>query len=97
MTDSVGKSQANAGLARACRTCGADISSAHRLARFCKAHAPKKTAPGRSMRSAVNAKCKDCIYDPLSGLGSWRQQTDACTATDCPLFDFRPRSTARSA
>ena len=31
-----------------------------------------------SMRNAINAKCKDCLYDPVDG-GNWRQQVEACT------------------
>jgi hypothetical protein len=45
-----------------------------------------------SLRAAINAKCKDCIYDPLSGLGNWRQQVGACTAKTCPLWPVRPLS-----
>lgn len=45
-----------------------------------------------SLRKAINAKCKDCIYDPLSGLGTWRQQTEACPAKTCPLWPVRPIS-----
>lgn len=45
-----------------------------------------------SLRKAINAKCKDCIYDPLSGLGTWRQQTEACPAKTCPLWPVRPVS-----
>jgi len=44
------------------------------------------------MRKAVNNKCKECIYDPLSGLGTWRQQVEGCTSTDCPLYPVRPLS-----
>jgi hypothetical protein len=44
------------------------------------------------LRAAINAKCKDCIYDPLSGLGTWRQQVEGCTCTDCPLWPVRPKS-----
>lgn len=43
-------------------------------------------------REAVNAKCKDCIYDEHSGLGNWRQQVEACPMKDCPLYDLRPIS-----
>jgi len=46
----------------------------------------------KSLRKSINDKCKDCIYDPLSGLGTWRQQTEGCTATECPLYEVRPRS-----
>ena len=45
-----------------------------------------------SMRAAINAKCKDCIYDPESALGTWRQQVEACTIEDCPLWLLRPVS-----
>lgn len=43
-----------------------------------------------SMRQAINNMCKACIYDQEAGFGTWRQQTEACTAKTCPLFDFRP-------
>jgi hypothetical protein len=44
------------------------------------------------LRAAINAKCKDCIYDPLSGLGTWRQQVEGCTCLNCPLWLVRPVS-----
>ena len=43
-----------------------------------------------SLRNAINAKCRDCIYDPKSGLGTWRQQVSLCTVYACPLWQFRP-------
>ena len=46
--------------------------------------------PKRSMRAAIDAFCKQCIYDPIGGSGTWRQQVEACTAVKCPLYDFRP-------
>ena len=46
-------------------------------------------------QQAINEKCKDCIYDPKSGLGTWRQQVEGCTMTDCALFAFRPRAYKR--
>ncbi|MFZ2804321.1 MAG: hypothetical protein WA001_03785 [Patescibacteria group bacterium] len=45
-----------------------------------------------SLRAAINAFCKWCIHDPGCGGGTWRQQVDACEATDCPLHAVRPRS-----
>ncbi len=43
-----------------------------------------------SLRSAVNRKCKECLYD--SGeRGGWRQQIEACTSSSCPLFNVRPK------
>jgi hypothetical protein len=53
--------------------------------------APRK--PAVKWRERVNAKCRDCIYDPKSGLGTWRQQVEACPSTSCPLWDIRPKST----
>ena len=42
------------------------------------------------LRKAIAAKCKDCIYDPESGLGTWRNQVYLCTAKECPLYPVRP-------
>jgi hypothetical protein len=51
------------------------------------------TAPNsrqsRSLRAAVNAKCKECIFDP-GVAGTWRQQVAGCTSPKCPLFLARP-------
>jgi hypothetical protein len=47
-----------------------------------------------SFRKLVNAKCKQCTYDP-HGVGNWRQQVGACTVKSCPLWDARPRSEPR--
>jgi hypothetical protein len=46
-------------------------------------------------QKAINAKCKDCIFDPVGG-GSWRQQVERCTSTDCALFEHRPRPVVRN-
>jgi hypothetical protein len=48
--------------------------------------------PKRSMRVAINAMCRACIYDPAAGFGTWRQQVQVCTSLDCPLWEFRPVS-----
>lgn len=45
-----------------------------------------------SLRRAINAKCRECIYDPRGGGGTWKQQVEACTATGCPLYPVRPLS-----
>ena len=45
-----------------------------------------------SLRKAIDAMCKECIYDEHSGLGNWRQQVTACPATRCPLHEVRPLS-----
>ena len=52
---------------------------------------PRNTVK-RSLRSAINAKCKECIYDPIAGGGTWRSQVTECTSVTCPLFDVRPTS-----
>lgn len=43
------------------------------------------------MRSAIDEKCKDCIYDQKAP-GNWRQQVTACTIKSCSLWPFRPLS-----
>jgi hypothetical protein len=43
-----------------------------------------------SMRKAINDKCKECIYDAVSGTGTWRQQVEACTSRSCSLYAVRP-------
>lgn len=47
-----------------------------------------------SLRKAIDAKCKDCIYDPKCGGGSWREQIAQCSSPSCPLWPIRtePRS-----
>ena len=40
------------------------------------------------LRGAVNAKCIECIYDPLDK-GSWIDQVGKCTSPDCPLYNYR--------
>lgn len=45
-----------------------------------------------SLRGAINAHCRECIHDPLSGGGNWRQQVEACTVTKCCLHPVRPVS-----
>lgn len=55
---------------------------------------PVRAAKRPAMRAAINAMCKLCIYDPWAGCGTWRQQTEACTATHCPLYPLRPVSRA---
>lgn len=41
------------------------------------------------LRSAVNDKCRECIYDPLAR-GTWREQVAACESGNCPLHEVRP-------
>ena len=49
------------------------------------------TSKRPSMRAAINAMCRQCIYDP-KGSGTWRQQVEACTSPNCPLYPLRPVS-----
>lgn len=42
------------------------------------------------LRSAINAKCRDCIHD-VDAAGSAAQQIELCSAWDtCPLWPVRP-------
>ena len=53
-----------------------------------------KQAGKAGMRGKINAKCIECIYDPHSGVGSWKQQIEACTSPNCPLYSVRAKSEA---
>ena len=44
-----------------------------------------------ALRAKLNAKCRDCIYDPHSE-GTWRKQVEKCTSFICPLYEVRPTS-----
>jgi hypothetical protein len=46
-------------------------------------------------QQSINEFCKNCTYDPYAG-GTWRQQTEACTITDCFLWAYRPVSRTES-
>jgi hypothetical protein len=43
-----------------------------------------------SLRAAINAMCRSCIYDPGSGNGGWREQVKACSSSNCALHLVRP-------
>ena len=45
----------------------------------------------RSLRKAIDAKCRECLYDECVGQ-NWRKQTHACEITKCPLWPVRPKS-----
>ena len=49
-----------------------------------------KDTPKRSLRAAINDKCRECIHDPIGGFGNWREQVTACTSRACPLYPVRP-------
>lgn len=42
-----------------------------------------------SLRKAINAKCRECTYDP-KGAGSAAQQIATCVVKQCPLYPVRP-------
>lgn len=42
-----------------------------------------------SLRSAINAACRECLFDPKEE-GGWREQIEACTSFRCPLYPVRP-------
>lgn len=44
-----------------------------------------------SLRTAIDAKCRSCIYDPGYGGGGWREQVAACSSANCPLHPVRPQ------
>jgi len=48
-----------------------------------------------SLRAAIDAMCRSCIYDPLSGLGGWREQVAACACVHCPPHAVRPLPRSR--
>ena len=47
-----------------------------------------------SLRKAVNAKCRQCTYDPKD-VGTYLQQIACCIDTSCPLHSVRPVTTVR--
>jgi hypothetical protein len=49
-----------------------------------------------SLRKAINAKCKACLYDQVGGTGSWRKQVANCTSFTCALYSVRPTPTMHS-
>lgn len=55
-------------------------------AKLIEKHAGK---PG--LRGKIDAKCIDCIYDPLAQ-GKWREQVSNCTSPECPLYSVRAKS-----
>jgi len=42
-----------------------------------------------SRAAAIDAHCRNCIYDSLSA-GTWREQVAACSSGGCDLFAVRP-------
>ncbi len=50
-----------------------------------------KKKPTRSLRGAINANCRSCIYDSAES-GSWRKQVENCAILACSIHPVRPRS-----
>ena len=44
----------------------------------------------QSLRAAINAMCKSCLYDPGTGNGGWREQVGGCPSSNCALHPVRP-------
>lgn len=42
-----------------------------------------------SLRNAINAKCRECLYDPAAP-GTWREQVAQCSVTRCGIWAARP-------
>ncbi len=51
----------------------------------------KPAITGTSLRGAINAMCRSCIYDRLAA-GNWRQQVTNCACPACALYPVRPVS-----
>lgn len=47
-----------------------------------------------SLRAAINAMCRSCIYDPANG-GTCRKQIIECYVVKCPLRPVRPGATKK--
>lgn len=43
-----------------------------------------------SLRAAIDAMCKNCLYDPGNGNGGWRTQIEGCSSSNCALHPVRP-------
>ena len=52
----------------------------------------KKQAARPSLRTAIDAMCRSCIYDAESGNGTWREQVQQCSSGNCALHPVRPLS-----
>ena len=54
----------------------------------------QKIAHKCDLRSIINAKCCDCIYDPEKP-GNWREQVGDCIESNCPLYERRRNAQAK--
>lgn len=62
--------------------------SERRASEFLETGTPKATR--QSLRAAINAMCKSCLYDPGNGNGAWREQVRGCSSSACALHHVRP-------
>ena len=46
-------------------------------------------------QKAIDAKCKDCIFDKYAE-GTWRMQVEQCELTGCALHPYRPVSRSKA-
>ena len=46
-------------------------------------------------QKAIEAMCRECTYDELDE-GTWRMQVEQCELSNCPLYQYRPRSRSKS-
>jgi hypothetical protein len=46
------------------------------------------------LRARIDSNCVYCTYDQVVP-GTWRQQVEACSVTECPLHTVRSRSLSR--
>lgn len=53
----------------------------------------REPAPVMSKTKAIHEFCKSCIYDPKDQ-GTWREQVERCTSTNCALHQHRPMTVA---
>ena len=58
-------------------------------------HVIDYTGKRRTRQQAIEAMCRDCIYDELDE-GTWRMQVEQCELSNCPLYQYRPRSRSKS-
>ena len=47
----------------------------------------------RSLRQAINAHCRSCVYDSQAP-GTWLAQVTLCPCTGCELYGVRPTTDA---
>ena len=46
-------------------------------------------------QQAIDAKCRECIYDEYAD-GTWRMQVEQCELTACALHPYRPKSRSKA-